>query len=106
MRLVPLACATLVLACSKTLTGPTPQVDSAQNPLTPTTRPAPVCNAQGIATNGWEIDVSGSSFAPLPVDLLTSQNGVVLPSAHLAGAQAFDFPVDRVFFVDSSKLVL
>lgn len=106
MRLLPLACATLVLACSKTLTGPTPQVDEAQNPLTPTARPAPVCNAQGIATNGWEVDVLGASFAPLPVDLLTSQNGVVLPSARLAGGQTFDFPTDRVFFVDSGKLVL
>jgi len=106
MRLLPLACATLALACSKKLTGPTPELDAAQNPLTPATRPAPVCNAQGIATNGWEIDVLGASFAPLPVDLLTSQSGVILPSAKLGGAQPFDLPADRVFFVDSGKLVL
>ncbi|MCY1081600.1 hypothetical protein [Archangium lansingense] len=102
----PVAAALLTLvACSRTIEGPTPTVSGATNPRQPGLQPARVCNAQG-GTTGWRVSLAGSGFAPVPQDVLTDSPRVGLPEVTLRGPSTATLPRERVFFVSANQLDL
>jgi hypothetical protein len=102
----PVAAALLTLvACSRTIEGPTPTVSGATNPRQPGLQPARVCNAQG-GTTGWRVSLAGSGFAPMPQDVLTDSPRVGLPEVTLRGSTTATLPRERVFFVSANQLDL
>ncbi|XXF76912.1 hypothetical protein P2318_28235 [Myxococcaceae bacterium GXIMD 01537] len=105
MRLPISAALLFLVACSRTTEGPTPQVTVATQPRQRALHPARVCNAQG-GERGWRIELSGSGFAPMPVDVLTDSPGVGMPAVTLKGPKVFTLPRQSVFFSSGELLLL
>ena len=85
----------VLVACSSKTDGPTPEIASI--------RPAPICDAQQAIT----ITISGSGFAPVVADGLTSSPAVVMPRVFLAsGGTQIEVPPDGVSVPDATATML
>ena len=97
----------LLLACSRRISGPVPTVAGTRSEQDGSGSPAALCNAQGSAqADGWLIDVLGKDFAPLPTGILSDAPGVVMPQVTLSGPETYLVPELRVRFADPTRLVL
>ncbi|NOK04649.1 MULTISPECIES: hypothetical protein [Myxococcus] len=105
MRFPVVAALFTLMACSRTIEGPTPTVSGATSPRQPDLLPARVCNAQG-GTTGWRVSLAGSGFAPMPQDVLTDSPRVGLSEVTLRGPSTATLPRERVFFVSANQLGL
>ena len=100
------ALAIIALGCSSGIEGPAPSLTAAVNELQPGASPAIVCNAQGDASRGWLVDLTGNGFSPLPIDTVSGAEGVQMPDVSLAGAETYALPAARVLFADKTRLPL
>jgi hypothetical protein len=104
---LPVATALLALvACSRTVEGPTPRIQGAINPLTRNVTPPRICNAQG-GEHGWRFEVAGDGFAPVPADVLAEDSpGVALPEVTLRGPTTLTLSRDHVFYIRPELLLV
>ncbi len=101
-----IAFALLLGACARYVDGPEPSVLAVVNHQEPLRQPAVVCNAQGDATAGWQVDVLGEGFAVLPTGKAGGKATALLPEVTLTGPEPFAVPAERTRFFDSGRLVL
>lgn len=105
VRLLTVATALALAACSSRLEGPAPTLSGLVNLSQPDTQPARLCNAQG--GEGWRLELSGSGFAPLLQQAATGAPQVAMPTVALEreGASVTLAP-GLVTLLSSSKLAL
>lgn len=103
MRLPVAATLLSLVACSESTEGTPPKLEGLINPLEPIVTPARVCNAGG-GPAGWQLELVGSRFTPVPRDALTDTPSAELPQVSLSGPSDYTLPADHVFFASTELL--